>query len=158
SGLFVRHYLMDVSGWTSVSGTTEDFWDGSSYHYYPAVAVNPWNEVALTFTRSSTAEYAGAHWTLKPQDEGAFLGDQSLHAGEAYYGTGPADSSVYRWGDYSGAAIDPVSGGMWFVTSFAAAGLYIGTWVGYVNHAVFVDAGYFFLHTGSRTFPWMNFL
>jgi hypothetical protein len=142
-----------------VSGTTEDFWDGSSYHYYPAVAVNPWGEVGLVYSRSSPTEFISALWTLRPQDEGAYLGSQVMHAGEAYYGQ-PGDNAttVRRWGDYSGAAIDPVTGGLWFVNMFAAIGPFKGTWVGYVPHAVFVDAGFIFSHTGSRSFPWNLFL
>lgn len=165
SGLLVRHYDADVSGWPSVSGTTEDFWDGSSYHYYPSVAVNPWGDVGLVYTRSSTAEFASALWTFRPQDEGAFLGSQMLRAGEVYYGNPPDNASTrYRWGDYSGAAIDPVTGGLWFLNMYAV--VYPSpppqgtqaTWIGYVPHAVFVDASFFFTHTGSRTFPWNLFL
>jgi len=142
-----------------VSGTTEDFWDGSSFHYYPSVAVNPWGDVGIVFSRSSTAEYASAICAIRAQDEVFFQGPQTLKAGEAYYGNpGDTPATLYRWGDYSGAAIDPVTGGLWFLNMYAAAGPFQAMWIGYVPHAVFVDASYFFFHSGSRTYPWTQFL
>jgi hypothetical protein len=164
--LFIRHYDVDVSSWTSVSGTSDDFWDGSSYHYYPSLAVNPWGDIGLVYTRSSTSEYASDHWTIKPQDDGAYVGDGVLKAGESYYGnSGDTPANAYRWGDYSGAAMDPVTGGLWFIHMYARGGtpctVGIGcaeTWIGYVNHTVFVDAGNPSSQTGSRTYPWKTFL
>jgi hypothetical protein len=163
SGLFVRHYDINVSGWTSVSGTTEDFWDGSSFHYYPSVAVNPWGDVGLVYSRSSVSEYASALCAIRGQDEVSFQSSQMLKAGERYYGNPPdTPATLYRWGDYSGAAVDPITGGLWFLNLYAGTapggGPVQATWIGYVPHAVFVDAGYFFVHTGSRTLPWNQFL
>src|SRR5262249_17370273 len=163
TGILVRHYDEDVSSWPSVSGTTEDYWDGSSFHYYPAVAVSPWGDVALVYSRSSTAEYSGAQWTIKPQEEPIYQSSQTLKAGERYYGNPPdTPTTVYRWGDYAGAAPDPVTGGLWFINMYASTtGTGVatqGTWVGYVPHAVFVDASYFLFHTGSRSHPWTLFL
>src|SRR5262249_20930733 len=121
TGILVRHYDEDVSSWPSVSGTTEDYWDGSSFHYYPAVAVSPWGDVALVYSRSSTAEYSGAQWTIKPQEEPIYQSSQTLKAGERYYGNPPdTPTTVYRWGDYAGAAPDPVTGGLWFINMYAS--------------------------------------
>jgi hypothetical protein len=159
TGLLVRHLVSDVTSWPSVSGSSEDYWDGSSFHYYPSVAVSPLGDVGLVYSRSSTAEFSSALWTIKPQDDLAYQTSQYVKAGQVYYGNpGDTGATLYRWGDYSGAAPDPVTGGMWFLNLFAATGPVQGTWIGYVPHAVFVDASNsFFIHTGSKTYPWQLF-
>ena len=158
-GLLVRHLDTDISGWSSVTGTSDDYWDGSSFHYYPSISISPFGDLGLVYTRSSTSEYADALWTVRPQDDLAFQSSQFLKLGEAYYGnSNDTATSVWRWGDYSGAAPDPVTGGMWFLNMYAKTGPVYGTWIGYVPHAVFVDASYAFIHTGSKTFPWTQFL
>src|SRR5262249_39550920 len=134
-GMFVRHHDVNVSGWTSVSGTFEDFWDGSSFHYYPSVAVNPWGDVGLVYSRSSPSEYVSALCTIRPQDELAFQGSMVLKAGEAYFGNpGDTPTTTWRWGDYSGATVDPVTGALWFLNMYAAAGPFQGTWIGCIPH------------------------
>ncbi len=64
----------------------------------------------------------------------------------------------HRWGDYAGAAVDPVSHGFWLLHEYAVArpdGT--GTWrlrLGHIPRAVFVDGTYGGTEAGTRVRPW----
>jgi hypothetical protein len=188
----VRYYAFNVSTWPTVSlADTQVMWDGSSYYYWPGIAVNHHGDMALVFSRSSTSEYAGSRWTVLPAEESALYPSQYLAAGQAYYGdpvndpfhgicngganngsdcdvrngngdcpggTCPLTPPQYRWGDYAGAAVDPVSHGFWLFHECAVArpdGT--GMWsvrLGYIPRAVFVDQAYGGSETGTRIHPW----
>lgn len=129
-------------------------------------------------------EYPGSRWTVRPRDESSLTGSQWLAPGEHYYGDAATDEAgvctdgtctagaigeactvdvqctpTYRWGDYAGAAVDPVDHGFWLFHEYSVGDLSDpnrGRWstkVGYVPRAVFVDGSYVGVETGSASRP-----
>jgi hypothetical protein len=129
-------------------------------------------------------EFPGARWTVRLKDESALASSQWLAPGEHYYGNERTDeagvctsgtctagnvgknctqdldcSPWYRWGDYAGAAVDPVDHGFWLFHEYsvedpdnADRGIW-RTHVGYIPRAVFVDGTYVGVETGSPSRP-----
>ncbi len=102
------------------------------WYYYPAVAVDQGNNLGLVFTRSCTSEYAGVRYTGRAATDATLQGSTLLKAGETNY-LNPA-SGKNRWGDYSGAAVDPADPSkIWFLGEYAASPAnHWGTWAGQV--------------------------
>lgn len=153
----VRVLEFGVSGWPTLTLAHQiDYLTGQAYSYWPAVTINDPGDLGLVFSRSSTTEYVSGLWTERMEDE-TFL-DNSLYLkqGQAYYS--PAfETSPHRWGDYAGAAVDPVTQGIWFFNMFADnSGAYWSTQIGYVPHAVFVDPTNVGSQRGSRTYPYQS--
>ena len=142
-------YDIDVSAWPSMSVQTAGFTDGTSFYYYPAATANAYGDVAMVFGRSSPTEYAGSRWTLRFAGEPSFQSSLALQTGRDYYGeNGDTAANSYRWGDYAGAAVDPVDEGFWlfhehaeFRSAFSPRRRW-ATRIGYVPRAVFVDRAY----------------
>jgi hypothetical protein len=151
----------DVSTWPNPTlASSGDYTDLTSFYYWPAVAVNASGDAIMVFGRSSAAEFASARWSLRFAGDANFRASQYLKAGMDYYGTSSdTGATVYRWGDYGGAAVDPVDQGFWITHQFAQTRLFgttpnWNTWIGYVPRAVFVDAGFVGTEQGTRSAPW----
>ncbi len=80
----------------------------SCYTFFPAIAVNKNDEVGIGFSASAATIYPGAYYTgRKPDDPaGTMQTPKTLRAGIDYYYRA-FGGSRNRWGDYSGAAVDP---------------------------------------------------
>lgn len=95
--------------------------------FYPAL------DVPATLGPDNAVPPIIAGTTTAPNGTLTYPGISNVKAGEDIY-----DSStlpVVRWGDYLGAAVDPVTGGMWVSGQYAkprsaGAGAY-GTWISY---------------------------
>ncbi|MBI5474184.1 MAG: T9SS type A sorting domain-containing protein [Ignavibacteriae bacterium] len=99
----------------------EDIATGT-YTFFPAIAVNSSLDVAIGFAASASTIYPGAYFTgrLAADAAGTNRGSGVLHAGDDYYVRtfgGPRN----RWGDYSGASIDPSDGSFWIFNQYAMA-------------------------------------
>jgi len=108
--------------------------DDEHFFFYPALAVDKYNNVIISYSRSSVNEYAGGFFTLIPEQSGVPTSSIKLKEGNAYFnrdnGTGKS-----RWGDYSGAWIDPVdSASFWICTEYVEALNTWGTWIGEVKY------------------------
>ncbi len=104
--------------------------DDEHFFFYPALAVDKNNNVIVSYSRSSANEYAGGFFTLIPAQSGVPMGSITLKRGNDYFnrnnGTGNS-----RWGDYSGAWIDPVDSiSLWICTEYVEALNTWGTWIG----------------------------
>jgi hypothetical protein len=102
------------------------------WYYYPAIAVDQNNGLGMVFTRSCTSEYASARYTGRAASDTTLQGSTELKAGETNY-VNPA-SGKNRWGDYSGADVDPADPSkIWFFGEYAASTVNNwGTWAGQV--------------------------
>ncbi|MFC1940684.1 Ig-like domain-containing protein, partial [Chloroflexota bacterium] len=85
----------------------EDIADGT-YTYFPSIAMNNNGDVMFGFSASAATIYAGAYVTgrLAGGPAGTVQAAETVWAGVDYYVRtfgGPKN----RWGDYSGAALDP---------------------------------------------------
>ncbi|MFQ5528268.1 MAG: hypothetical protein ACE5GX_18690, partial [Thermoanaerobaculia bacterium] len=88
--------------------------------FYPSVAVNGINQVGFGYSGSAGSVFAGSYYTGRdPGDAaGSTQGTALLQGGAATYICTFCDPEN-RWGDYSGAATDPVDGCFWFYNEHA---------------------------------------
>lgn len=121
--------------------------------FFPALdvppALGPGNQLPNKYVAGSTTTAAGAL---------TYGGMQDLKAGEDIYD--PGTGATARWGDYSGAAIDPLTGGLWVSGEYAKTRVGVtsrwGTWTGYygpVTSPYFDDVA-----PGHYAFPFVNTL
>ncbi len=91
--------------------------------FFPSIAVNDSNGVAIGFSASAATIFAGSYYTTRtPWDTpGTNSGSATLRAGlDSYVRTfgGPRN----RWGDYSGMVVDPSTDCFWVYNEHAIAG------------------------------------
>jgi hypothetical protein len=96
-----------------------DFGAASAYAYFPAVATDPTGNLFVSFSGSGATLYPSAEAISIP-----VVG--SITAVLVAQGRGPYDSTVCRgtnrWGDYSGAAVDPSNpNDIWVASELAAS-------------------------------------
>lgn len=123
----VRFLEIDVTSNTATSDVAQgadNFW-----HFYPSLAVDAQGNAAITYTRSGTAQYAGAYFTGKPAGFGGLTGSKVIKAGAGYYYK-TFGGSRNRWGDYNGAALDPSNGNIWMLSEYVASTNTWGSWIG----------------------------
>jgi hypothetical protein len=159
-GSYLRYYEYNVSSWPTLSvANTGGFSASGRSYYWPAVTLNAPGDALIGFSSSGTTQYASARWTLRFSEDGSFGSSSDLFAGQDYYGSSTdTGNTTYRWGDYSGAAVDPTEQGIWIFHMYARtrtgdSGLW-DTRVGYIPHAVFVDRAYAGVERGTRTRPY----
>lgn len=105
------------------------------YYYYPNVYTDDLGNETMVFNRSGATEYAGIRFTGKAAGDTLWEGSQSLKAGEGPY---EARDGVgrNRWGDYSGAGLDPTGTSprhVWIYSEYATPGSLWSTWVGEIG-------------------------
>ncbi len=85
--------------------------------YYPAVALDASQNLFVAFSISSSSNFpaAAALDILSSAPQGSVSGAAVFEAGAKTYGG-------TRWGDYSAAAVDPVSGAVWVTAEYSASG------------------------------------
>lgn len=98
----------------------EDIADGT-YTYFPALAVNNNGDAKFGFSASAPTIYAGAYATvhLTGDPAGTVGPSETVRAGVDYYVRtfGGPDN---RWGDYTGAALDPTDDNVvWLFNQYA---------------------------------------
>ena len=130
----VRYLRIAVTGSPTVLEDVSFGADGCWY-YYPAAAVDANGRLGMVFTRSCTSEHAGVRYTGRAPFDATLQASALLKSGEAnYLNPEMKASGMNRWGDYSGAAVDPTDPTkLWLFGEYAAspAGLW-GTWIGEV--------------------------
>jgi hypothetical protein len=120
---------------TATGTTTQDITFGSPGHwyYFPAVAVNRNEDVAITFARSGTDEYPGCFFTWRRASDGPLL-RPSVPIQPGWVTYQHLIDGRNRWGDYSGAAVDPTDWtSFWLMGEYADAPDGWGTWVNAVR-------------------------
>lgn len=129
SGLqYVKLNPYTYSNEEDMSMGVEGFW-----HFYPALMVDGEKNVILTYTRSGTSEYAGAFISgRRASDPPGFSPSVPLKAGVAHYDV--TASGRNRWGDYMGAALDPVDSlSVWVNTEYVPSTDVWRTWIGKIK-------------------------
>ncbi len=104
-----------------------NFGNAGAYYYYPAIQTDSGNNLITVFSRSSSSEFASVYASgrLTTDPSNTLRNPVLIKAGEAAYG---AD----RWGDYSGAAVDPSDPTkVWVAGEYARVegGSEWGTWI-----------------------------
>jgi hypothetical protein len=101
------------------------------YYYYPAVVLDRSNNIGIVFNRSGSTEYGSARYTARLTTDSSTQSSAYLRAGSAPYVE--LDSiGRNRWGDYSGAALDPSTGCTWLYSEYARRTNSWGTRIGEV--------------------------
>ncbi len=103
--------------------------DDQHFYFFPALAIDKNKNIIFSYSRSSENEYAGGYYTILP-DSALPTGSYALKEGNAYYFQ-DFGSGRNRWGDYSGAWIDPADSlSFWICSEYVEALNTWGTWVG----------------------------
>jgi len=78
------------------------------YTFFPSIAVNSTNDIAIGFSASASAIYPGCYYTgrLSTDAAGFTIAPDVVRAGEDYYFR-MFGGTRNRWGDYSGTSVDP---------------------------------------------------
>jgi len=127
--------------------------DGFNY-IYPRVAVSD-SCVAMVFTRCGQTEYAGVRYTKKEPSASLFEPSTLIKEGEGPYVLLDG-SDRNRWGDYSGAYMDPDRMTIWLCGEYAESGNMWGTWIAQVSVSPFTSLGsgsFWFSSSPSDTTP-----
>jgi hypothetical protein len=117
--------LVELKKPGSAFSITQDIQYGVSgqYNFFPAISVDVDGKLVVGFGRSSTTTYA-AFWTTgrRTSDTLNTLSSPGLlAAGQAPYGDTDATVENLRWGNYFGAAADPVNQHhVWLVGQYAS--------------------------------------
>ncbi len=132
----VRWSQLDVSRWpTSVTFSQDGFFGADRvWSFMPSLAVDSSGNMALVYGRSSTTEYPSLYYRgrLSGDPVNTLRDDQILRAGEASLTVGEAHIS---YGDYFGAALDPVDGTFWLIGQYVRPGEIWDTWVAHLGVA-----------------------
>jgi hypothetical protein len=137
------------------------------WYFYPAIIRDSEGNLAMVFNRSSSSEYANCRYTVKLVSDTGWQQSVSLKSGEgpyANYGDPPGPRN--RWGDYSGASLDPLdTAKAWVSSEYAGTSNEWSTWIGQFqvgfrkpdfNHDGDADIIWQNNSTGQRTMWLMN--
>ncbi len=92
----------------------------NTYTFFPAVAVNDDGAAIIGFSASASTIFAGAYFATRVSSDppGSLGGSEVLKAGTDFY-VRKFGGSRNRWGDYSGAAVDPADQCLWVFNEYA---------------------------------------
>ncbi len=140
----VSFVQVDVSSMTAEQDIV--FGDGEHYHSYPAIAIDGSDNSFVTYSRSANDEYMGAFFSVISPGAIFTTEDKMLEPGHGNYVV-TYSGSRNRWGDYSGAWVDPSDpSNVYFSTEFVNATNDWGVWIAgvrahpYQNATVSVSA------------------
>ncbi len=140
--LFVTHSIRNPSNasysalhYFSINVATntiaEDYALGSTgyFYFYPSLAVDKAGSSVLTFSRSGDNEYAGAFYTSRHLLDVGFGASKPIAVGLGNY-VKTFGGTRNRWGDYTGAWVDPTNDcDIWLLSEYAAG---VNTWGTYI--------------------------
>lgn len=101
------------------------------WYYYPAIAVDKNQNVAITYSRSGESEFIGAYmtWRLASDPRGVLRPSVRLQEGKGNY-VKTFGAGRNRWGDYLGITLDPATmEDFWMYTQYALGSDLWGNWV-----------------------------
>ena len=124
----LRFIQIDTTGSMAVQQDF-DFGTTGGYYYYPAIQTDSANNLLTVFSKSSASEFASVYASgrLTSDTLNTLQTPVLIHAGEAAY-----QPFADRWGDYSGAGIDPSDlASVWVAGEYARmeGGSEWGTWI-----------------------------
>lgn len=102
------------------------------WYYYPEIYPDNYGNVLITFSKSSTNDFAGLAYTYRKAEQTTIGPINWLKQGEGTYNN--LNSSRNRWGDYNGICLDPSQGNqIWLYGEYAKSNNTWGTWVGAIQ-------------------------
>ena len=141
SGNLARARYVRIDVGTGQSIEDQSVGAANCWYYYPAIASDINNNMAMVFNRSCSEtatspppEYVGIRYVTRTDGGALQLPSVELKAGETNHVRthgGPRN----RWGDYSGIAVDPAApNSIWMFAEYAASPQDTwGTWFGRVD-------------------------
>jgi hypothetical protein len=125
----LRFIQFSTAGVTPTKSQDFDFGQSGLYYYYPAIQIDGNGSLISVFSGSSAGSYAGVYASGQLSSEGpnTFRTPVLIKNGENSY-----TPFANRWGDYSGAAFDPVDPTtIWVAGEYARieGGSEWGTWI-----------------------------
>lgn len=120
----VRWYKIGISSLAHASMEDSGTIAGSGNAFYPALIPEANGDIVVVFGTSSTSQFASAAYTGRSVNDaaGTMRAPVIYRSGLATYSQATTDSSgnpIYRWGDYSGIAIDPMDGSAWGLAEYS---------------------------------------
>lgn len=125
--------FISIDPGVGVPSVKEDFTYGASgfAYYYPDIQIDSSGNLFAVFNRSSSSECAGLRYTGRPagQEGGPTSSIATLQLGATSYVLKDS-TGKNRFGDYSGAAVDPaVSGKVWVAGEYVPTKNKWGTYI-----------------------------
>jgi hypothetical protein len=137
----VRWYEIDASGPSLVQQGT--FATDGVYRSFPDLAVDQCGDMVVGYSMTSASIYPSVYMAGREVADpaGQLKAETEVRAGDVVYQC--YDSTPRRWGDYSGAALDPNGVTMWYVGEYSTPSTFCrwGTWVHGVRWTSCSDAG-----------------
>ena len=116
---------IDAGGAMSVTQDF-DYADLGTYYYYPAIRTDAAGDLFAAFSGSSSSSFASAYAGAQSAGNINVLTNLSVtRAGDASYTISPT-----RWGDYSGAGVDPSDLSVWLGAEYGTAIPILGSFWG----------------------------
>ena len=115
----LRWYEIDISGPTPSLVQQGTFTSDGEYRSFPDLAVDRCGNMVVGYTKTSSAIYPGVFLAGREiaDPTGQLKAETTIHAGESSFSC--YDSAPRRWGDYSGAALDPDGVTVWYVGEYS---------------------------------------
>ncbi len=107
---------------------------GGDYRFFPDLAVNNCNDMAVGYTKSNTSIFPAVWVTGRENTDpaGTLQAETQLKAGEITYTA--FDGQPRRWGDYTGMTIDPDGQTFWYLGEYSKiTGNTSGRWGTYIG-------------------------
>ncbi|MBE2201943.1 MAG: hypothetical protein IAE79_25270 [Anaerolinea sp.] len=104
------------------------------YRFFPDLAVNHCNDMAIGYTKSSASMWPSVWYTGRQNSDpvNTLQAEAQLKAGEIAYTA--FDPSPRRWGDYTGMTIDPNGLTFWYLGEYSKnTGTTNGRWGTYIG-------------------------
>jgi hypothetical protein len=124
----LKYFVVDIN----TNAVLEQVEQGAQgyFYFYPAIAVDKDNNLAITYSRSADTEYAGSYYSTKlATDPPGLSPNKVMMEGQGNYVV-TFSGTRNRWGDYLSAAVDPVDQyNIWLYSEYAAATNTWGTWL-----------------------------
>lgn len=141
-GLYGGINFLKINTSTMIAEEDATFGEDGFWYFYPAIAVDQDENMVFTYSRSGETEYAGAYYTARwaTDPPGTITGSHALQVGLGNY-VKDFGSGRNRWGDYSGAWLDPTDQySVWIFSEYAEAPYNRwGTAAGVIRLAPFTD-------------------
>ena len=124
----VFYYRLTTNSYPSGTPTlsTSGNVDGGSgvWRFMPSIAGNALGDVCLTFTQSSASTYPSVMATIQQAGSDGFPEPVTILTSPSYFNSTQwydcnVPISFGRWGDYSGATVDPLDSSFWVCDEYA---------------------------------------
>ncbi|MFT4937430.1 MAG: hypothetical protein ACI88A_000445 [Paraglaciecola sp.] len=112
------------------------------YRTFPDLAVNQCDDMAIGYTKSSSAMFPSVYVTGREAGDaaGTTQAEVEMKAGEITYTA--FDGSPHRWGDYTGMTVDPDGKTFWYLGEYSKiTGNTNGRWATYIASFSYPDCG-----------------